>query len=782
MKVGGQVLRNVTPICETSQIYYLMGRRPMKDVLGNHLKDLLFHLVHWLSITLQLRRTSQESINLERKSYLYCSSDTLSTRGEFGRVTYWSQTLRRWTHRKSTRKDSMRKRWYFPKKGEFTFPIADGRIKTLGRDQHWRTSTLIRHRPIQGESHVDFLGEREGSLPPPHDSFPASVTFWSSRKVVLTSRESLNVRTFLGRNAMSAHVWLLWISCVGLVPMTKEANNAHCARSSPRNTQKLTGWSLLHLADNRLSSCHWRSSGSLGLRTQQRGHSERCCVRYLRESSQTHVKARGAHFRLYVVASVCTCSVKGPRCWCDYLGPLPYDTIRFCAAALGARPGYSVADTAKGFPNYCAWLRWCTPKADIENKNIFLRVCTQSTCALTFLLSIFDLFLKMSKTFFLPQCLKYLFHFVARNGVAGDSATPQAESSDKEKTSEFMLRLVISIMCQRCARKHPPGCSSRHMACQDLFPRTLRQEESEEKQRRKEDRKRWGANKRWRSRRKKLQPKFRRTAQTPHSWQTPTKSLTRLKLKKKKMDWIHKKKHRRSQGKDGKRKDSMLEQDSPKMKWKLALRIATSPSDRWLRKAADWNPDLSTRYWINRAIGRPRKRWEDDINELRSNIAWEDRLGWFETSHGCRNFDRIDGEPIEFEWNIFPGFNTLQLSEEVKRLLLRLGETPENFTGRIIFMSMFNDISWRSKDNEKECLANAKLVSLYAKRFGKGQWSFIGPGSEKKWYCISEDSPQGVWDNMAERMLLEFAESGHPIFRATSPLSRGRLKSKGHGK
>ena len=56
--------------------------------------------------------------------------------------------------------------------------------------------------------------------------------------------------------------------------------------------------------------------------------------------------------------------------------------------------------------------------------------------------------------------------------------------------------------------------------------------------------------------------------------------------------------------------------DTQKMKWKLALRIATSPSDRWLRKAADWNPELSTRYTINRAIGRPRKRWEDDINEF----------------------------------------------------------------------------------------------------------------------------------------------------------------------
>ena len=35
---------------------------------------------------------------------------------------------------------------------------------------------------------------------------------------------------------------------------------------------------------------------------------------------------------------------------------------------------------------------------------------------------------------------------------------------------------------------------------------------------------------------------------------------------------------------------------------------------------------------------------------------------------------------------------------------------------------------------------------------------------------------------MAERMLLEFAESGCPFFRATTPLSRGKLKSKGHGK
>ena len=56
---------------------------------------------------------------------------------------------------------------------------------------------------------------------------------------------------------------------------------------------------------------------------------------------------------------------------------------------------------------------------------------------------------------------------------------------------------------------------------------------------------------------------------------------------------------------------------------------------------------------------------------------------------------------MENELRSCQGFNTLQLSQEVKELLLRLNETPENFTGRIIFMSMFNDISWGSKDNKK---------------------------------------------------------------------------------
>ena len=62
-------------------------------------------------------------------------------------------------------------------------------------------------------------------------------------------------------------------------------------------------------------------------------------------------------------------------------------------------------------------------------------------------------------------------------------------------------------------------------------------------------------------------------------------------------------------------------------------------------------------------------------------------------------------------------------------------------------------------------------LSLYAKRFGARQWSFLGLGSEKKWYSITEDSPQGEWDKNGRK------DDGH-----TRPLSRGVLQSKGGGK
>ena len=163
------------------------------------------------------------------------------------------------------------------------------------------------------------------------------------------------------------------------------------------------------------------------------------------------------------------------------------------------------------------------------------------------------------------------------------------------------------------------------------------------------------------------------------------------------------------------------------------------------------------------------------------NEAWKNRVAGVRAEKNYSDFDDVKGESAEFEWNIFPGFTSLQLCDKISNLLSSFGQSPETFTGRILFMSMFNDISCDRYDNKDECLKKAEFVKTFAKRFGIGQWSFIGPGSEKKWYP-SENSPQGAWDHIAEEMLLKFAESGHPIFRSTTPLSRGKLKSKGKGK
>ena len=130
-----------------------------------------------------------------------------------------------------------------------------------------------------------------------------------------------------------------------------------------------------------------------------------------------------------------------------------------------------------------------------------------------------------------------------------------------------------------------------------------------------------------------------------------------------------------------------------------------------------------------------------------SNEAWKNRVAGIRSDKSCRDYDAITGESTEFKWNIFPGFTTLQLCGKVNDL-----QAPETVTGRILFMSMFNDISCEKKDNEEECLRNAESVKSLARRFGIGQWSFIGPGSEKKVVLFREQSTRSLGQHCGENV------------------------------
>ena len=57
-----------------------------------------------------------------------------------------------------------------------------------------------------------------------------------------------------------------------------------------------------------------------------------------------------------------------------------------------------------------------------------------------------------------------------------------------------------------------------------------------------------------------------------------------------------------------------------------------------------------------------------------STTVWEDQLGWFKDSTQYRTLDTIDGEPMEFEWNIFPGLTTLQPCNKVQKFMNKMGD------------------------------------------------------------------------------------------------------------
>ena len=163
MKIGGQILWNVIPICETSQIYYLMGRRPYERRFGQPFNGPIIpfgSLVEYHPITAKdqsrLHQFGKKVLPGLFLGYaLYAGGiwkgDVLVADLEELETMDASEIY-------SKRLDA--KKVIFPtEKGESIFPIADGRIKPLGGDQDLRTSTLIRQRPIRGESHIDFLGE-----------------------------------------------------------------------------------------------------------------------------------------------------------------------------------------------------------------------------------------------------------------------------------------------------------------------------------------------------------------------------------------------------------------------------------------------------------------------------------------------------------------------------------------------------------------------------------------------------------------------------------------------
>ena len=137
---------------------------------------------------------------------------------------------------------------------------------------------------------------------------------------------------------------------------------------------------------------------------------------------------------------------------------------------------------------------------------------------------------------------------------------------------------------------------------------------------------------------------------------------------------------------------------------------------------------------------------------------------------------------MEFEWNIFPEFTTLQLVQEAQKVHEQNGRTRTmpraNLSSRRCSMTSYGDL--------KTMNGNAKLTPHLCHCLQKEFQQDFGHSSDldqkQSGILLTTKDNKENWDKVAELMMIKFGESGHPVFRATSPLSRGTLKSKGGGK
>ena len=123
-----------------------------------------------------------------------------------------------------------------------------------------------------------------------------------------------------------------------------------------------------------------------------------------------------------------------------------------------------------------------------------------------------------------------------------------------------------------------------------------------------------------------------------------------------------------------------------------------------------------------------------------------------------------------------PRIHNIADSAEIQNMMTEIQCELEQVPGRIIFMSMYNDTVWREKGNNELSTANNKNVAENERIFAHGQWSCLGLGLENKWSGTHTYKPNGECDHVAEDMMINFSESGRPVFRGNSAFERGDLK------
>ena len=88
-------------------------------------------------------------------------------------------------------------------------------------------------------------------------------------------------------------------------------------------------------------------------------------------------------------------------------------------------------------------------------------------------------------------------------------------------------------------------------------------------------------------------------------------------------------------------------------KWRWAARIAKQPTNRWSQLAAYWDPEIHDARRATRAQSRPRKRWDDLINDFLHTLDSEDGqpLRWMNMACNTTQWTKLEAQFIQYALN-----------------------------------------------------------------------------------------------------------------------------------
>ena len=82
--------------------------------------------------------------------------------------------------------------------------------------------------------------------------------------------------------------------------------------------------------------------------------------------------------------------------------------------------------------------------------------------------------------------------------------------------------------------------------------------------------------------------------------------------------------------------------------------------------------------------------------EKRFSDIWKKKAElWLENTTAARTESTLQVSQFDIEWHVHPGVTCVQTLQKLKVLTSETGDEPQNFPGRIIFASMFDDIPSR---------------------------------------------------------------------------------------